>query len=99
MTVRFTDGTSRDYDTILWATGFNFRLFFWTAGAPFRYVGGIVTESVEKLYFIGLIAPRGPQIPIYGMQAKLAATMIELHEKAGPSGAPITQYLVSLQEP
>ncbi|MER6424757.1 NAD(P)-binding domain-containing protein [Streptomyces sp. NPDC001137] len=105
-TVHFTDGTSRDYDTVLWATGFNVRLPFledslfpWTAGAPVRYAGGIVTETVEKLYFIGLIAPRGPQIPIYGMQAKLAAKMIELHEKAGPSGAPLARYLASLQEP
>lgn len=105
-TVHFCDGTARDYDTILWATGFNVRLPFlddslfpWAAGAPVRYAGGIVTEPVEKLYFIGLIAPRGPQIPIYGMQAKLVAKMIELHEQAGPGGAPVARYLASLQEP
>jgi len=57
------------------------------AGAPARYAGGIVTETTEKLYFIGLIAPRGPQIPVYGMQAKLVAKMIELHHQAGPAGA------------
>jgi hypothetical protein len=33
------------------------------------------------------------------MQAKLAARMIELHEQAGPRGAPIAGYLASLQEP
>ncbi|MGW6903082.1 flavin-containing monooxygenase [Streptomyces sp. NPDC054940] len=105
-TVHFTDGTARDYDTVLWATGFHVRLPFlddslfpWTAGAPERYAGGIVTENVEKLYFIGLIAPRGPQIPIYGMQARLVARMIALHEQAGPGGAPIARYLASLQEP
>lgn len=105
-TVHFSDGTARDYDTILWATGFNVRLpflddslFRWAGGAPVRYAGGTVTEAVEKLYFIGLIAPRGPQIPIYGMQAKLVARMIELHEQAGPGGAQIAGYLASLQEP
>ncbi|MDQ8707131.1 NAD(P)-binding domain-containing protein [Streptomyces sp. LHD-70] len=105
-TVHFSDGTAKDYDTILWATGFNVRLpflddslFSWTSGAPVRYAGGILTEDVEKLYFIGLIAPRGPQIPIYGMQSKLVATMIDLHEQAGPAGAPVARYLASLQEP
>jgi cation diffusion facilitator CzcD-associated flavoprotein CzcO len=105
-TVHFGDGTAREYDTVLWATGFNVRLPFlddslfpWTAGAPVRYAGGIVTEGVEKLYFIGLIAPRGPQIPVYGMQAKLVAKMIELHAQARPGGAPIAGYLASFQEP
>ncbi|GCB51346.1 NAD(P)/FAD-dependent oxidoreductase [Streptomyces sp. NL15-2K] len=105
-TVHFSDGTAHDYDTILWATGFNVRLpflddalFSWAAGAPVRYAAGIVTEAVEKLYFIGLIAPRGPQFPVYGMQTKLVAKMIELHEQAGPGGAPVARYLASLQEP
>ena len=105
-TVHFGDGTASEYDTVLWATGFNVRLPFldesllpWVDGVPVRYAGGVVTESLEKLYFVGLIAPRGPQIPIYGMQAKLVATMIELHEKAGPLGAPIARYLASLQAP
>jgi hypothetical protein len=105
---RVTTSTGDDeiYDTILWATGFNVRLPFlddsllpWAAGAPVRYAGSIVAEPAEKLYFIGLIAPRGPQIPVYGMQAKLVAKMIKLHEQAGPGGAPIARYLASLQEP
>ncbi|MFG2970536.1 flavin-containing monooxygenase [Streptomyces sp. NPDC048288] len=105
-TVHFTDGTARDYDTVLWATGFNARLpfldddlFRWVGGVPVRYAGGIVAEAAEKLYFIGLIAPRGPQIPVYGIQAKIVAKMIEMHEQAGAQGAPLAGYLASLQEP
>ncbi|MGW2518984.1 hypothetical protein ACWC09_18630 [Streptomyces sp. NPDC001617] len=44
--VHFADGTSRDHDTVLWATGFNVRLPFlddtlfpWAAGAPARCAG------------------------------------------------------------
>lgn len=105
-TVFFTDGTSGEYDTILWATGFHSSLPFLSddlitrsSGAPVRYAAGIIPEGLEKLYYVGMIAPRGPQIPIYGVQAKVVARMIELHEKAGPSGADLAAYLGALQEP
>jgi len=103
-TVHFTDGTSADYDNILWATGFNARLPFladdlipWEAGVPRRHAGGILPESVEQLYFIGLIAPRGPQIPIYGMQSALAIRMIQLHERGTLGG--VAERFERLQEP
>lgn len=105
-TVHFEDGTSAEYDTILWATGFHPSLPFLDenlvhrrAGAPIRYGAGILPEGLEKLYYIGLIAPRGPQIPIYGVQAKVVARMIGLHEAAGPAGAGVCAYLSTLQQP
>ncbi|MFE5838110.1 flavin-containing monooxygenase [Arthrobacter sp. NPDC056493] len=105
-TVHFTDGTAREYDTILWATGFHSSLPFLDStlvprrkGAPVRYGAGIVPEGLEKLYYVGMIAPRGPQIPIYGMQAKLVARMIGLHTRAGGNGASIGTYISGLQEP
>jgi len=105
-TVHFSDGTSRDYDSMVWATGFNVRLPFlddqliaWGDKAPVRYAGGILPEGAEKLYFVGLIAPRGPQIPIYGVQAKIVARMIALHEAAGPDGLALSTYFAELQEP
>ena len=105
-TVYFADGTSGEYDSVLWATGFHASLPFLdealirrSAGAPVRYGAGILPEGLEKLYFIGLIAPRGPQIPIYGVQAKVVARMIGLHERAGERGAGIAAYLGTLQEP
>lgn len=105
-TVHFTDGRSRNYDTILWATGFNARLPFiddelitWRDNVPVRYAGGMLPEGVEKLYFIGLIAPRGPQINIYGLQGKQVARMVALHEAAGPEGLSLSGYFARLQEP
>jgi thioredoxin reductase len=104
-TVHFTDGSARDYDTILWATGFHASLPFIdesllqrSGGVPLRYAGGIVPAGLEKLYFIGLSAPRGPQIPVYGVQMKTALRMVALHEEAGAGGAEIAAYLSGLQE-
>ena len=103
-TVHFSDGTSKDYDTILWATGFHAsvpfldeRLVERSNGVPLRYGAGIVPKGLEKLYYIGLTAPRGPQIPIYGVQAKRVIEMIKLHEGAG-GFAPVGAYLSELQE-
>ena len=103
-TVHFTDGTHNTYDTILWATGFNVALPFLAEsairrcnGVPLRYGAGIVPAGLERLYFIGLTAPRGPMIPIYGIQAKLAIQMAALHEPAGEDGAGIEAYLSSHQ--
>jgi cation diffusion facilitator CzcD-associated flavoprotein CzcO len=105
-TVHFCDGTARDYDSIVWATGFNVRLPFlddqliaWNDKVPLRYAGGILPAGAEKLYFVGLIAPRGPQIPIYGAQAKVIARMIALHEAAGVGGLALSAYVAERQEP
>lgn len=104
-TVHFTDGSAREYDTILWATGFNASLPFLAsslverrAGVPLRYAGGIVPKGLEKLYYIGLASPRGPQIPVYGVQSKLAIRMIALHEAAVGGFAGVERYLSALQE-
>ncbi|RZD76782.1 flavin-containing monooxygenase [Streptomyces albidoflavus] len=104
-TVHFTDGTQQDYDTILWATGFNPSVPFLEDGLlqhrngmPLRYAAGIVPAGLEKLYFIGLTAPRGPMIPIYGMQAKVAIQMAALHEAVGEHGAGVEEYLAGRQE-
>jgi Flavin-binding monooxygenase-like len=104
-TVHFADGSSAEYDTILWATGFNASLPFLDEsllrrrnGVPLRYAGGVVPVGLEKVYFIGLAAPRGPQIPIYGVQAKLAIRIIALHEAAGEHGAGVQAYLAGLQQ-
>ena len=104
-TVHFTDGTAREYDTILWATGFHASVPFLdeslierSRDVPLRYGAGIVPKGLEKLYYVGLAAPRGPQIPVYGTQTKRVIEMIKLHEAAG-GFAPVQQYLAELQEP
>jgi len=105
-TVYFADGTAGEYDTILWATGFHVSLPFLDealierrSSVPLRFAGGIVPAGLEKLYFIGLTAPRGPQLPIYGEQTKIALRMLQLHETAPGGFAPIADYLSRLQEP
>jgi cation diffusion facilitator CzcD-associated flavoprotein CzcO len=104
-TVHFADGSSAEYDNILWATGFNVSLPFladdlipWEKGVPVRRAAGILPEGVDQLYFIGLIAPRGPQIPVYGMQAKLVTQMIALQERADGAAA-LGEQVETLQEP
>jgi cation diffusion facilitator CzcD-associated flavoprotein CzcO len=104
-TVHFTDGTSSEYDTILWSTGFSSSLPMLDSslverrnGAPLRYAGGVVPKGLEKLYYIGMAAPRGPQIPVYGVQAKLAIRMIALHEAASGGFAGVATYLGGLQD-
>lgn len=105
-TVHFADGSSRDYDTILYATGFHSTLPFLSDSlvarsntAPVRYAGGIIPAGLEKLYYIGMIAPRGPQIPVYGVQAKIVARMLSLHEAAPDGSAGLADYFGRLQSP
>lgn len=105
-TVHFEDGSSREYASIIWATGFNARLPFldtahitWRDGAPVRYAGGILPEGAENLYFVGLIAPRGPQIPVYGEQMRRVLRMIAL--KDGDRSRPfhLASYFSRVQRP
>jgi cation diffusion facilitator CzcD-associated flavoprotein CzcO len=88
--VHFTDGSSREFDTILWATGFRTTLPFldpglltWDGGVPLRVAGLTVPVGLERLYFVGLAAPRGPQLPVYSRQARLVARLLRLTERRG----------------
>ena len=85
--VHFVDGTVREFDTILWATGFRPSLPFldpgllrWQDGVPLRTAGMTVPVGLQRLYFIGLAAPRGPQLPVYSQQASLVARLLRLTE-------------------
>jgi thioredoxin reductase len=83
--VHFVDGTSGEFDTILWATGFRVTLPFldpallrWRDGRPLRTAGLTLPVGVEHLYIVGLAAPRGPQLPVYSEQAELVVRMLRL---------------------
>src|SRR5699024_6370160 len=98
-TVTFADGTSKYYDSIIWATGFHTsppflddELIPWTNGVPVRRAAGILPQGVEQLYFVGLIAPRGPQIPIYGIHAARFSRMLDLHDCAQRPLAPARYF-------
>ncbi len=80
--VHFTDGTSGEFDTILWATGFRVSLPFlpeqairWQGDVPLRTAGLTLPVGAENLYLVGLAAPRGPQLPVYSEQAELVVRM------------------------
>jgi hypothetical protein len=104
-TVYFSDGTSDAFDTILWATGFHASLPFLDDellvtrdGTPLRVGGAVVPLGLEKLYLVGMIGARGPQPPIYPIQADLAVRMIAIHA-ASPTGfVPIAGPLTQAQE-
>ncbi|MEU6252601.1 NAD(P)-binding domain-containing protein [Streptomyces sp. NPDC047043] len=87
-TVHFTDGSAKEFDTVVWATGFRTSLPFldpdlltWRDRTPLRVAGLTVPVGLEGLYFIGLAAPRGPQLPVYCAQAKLVARFLELQQR------------------
>jgi cation diffusion facilitator CzcD-associated flavoprotein CzcO len=87
--VHFSDGTSRTFDTIVYATGFKVTLPFvdpsslqWADGVPLRVAGMTLPVGLERLYFVGLAAPRGPQLPVYSAQARLIAKFLTAGERA-----------------
>lgn len=105
-TVHFEDGTSEVYESIIWATGFHVSLPFlnservrWKEGTPVRYAGGILPEGVENLYFVGLIAPRGPQIPVYGEQMQHILRMMQLKQHDRPETQRLSDFFAMAQPP
>ncbi|MEI6405188.1 MAG: NAD(P)-binding domain-containing protein [Actinomycetes bacterium] len=104
-TVHFMDGTSDEFDTILWATGFHASLPFMDTSVlalqddvPLRVGAAVLPIGVEKLYLIGMIAPRGPQPPTYPTQAELAVKMVQIHRASGKGYVPLTDHLDKSQE-
>ena len=52
-------------------------------GVPLRVAGmTLPAGGVERLYFVGLAAPRGPQLPVYSAQARLVARFLTAQERA-----------------
>jgi cation diffusion facilitator CzcD-associated flavoprotein CzcO len=87
--VHFTDGTTRVFDTIVYATGFKVTLPFLERapleradGVPLRVAGMTLPVGLERLYFVGLAAPRGPQLPVYSAQARVIAKFLTAQERS-----------------
>ena len=101
--VHFTDGTSGEFDTILWATGFRASLPFlgrdvirWDGGVPLRTAGMTLPVGAENLYLVGLAAPRGPQLPVFSAQAELVARMRGLdHDRRSALAAQFAEIEVA----
>ena len=87
--VEFVDGTRQAVDTIVWATGFRAALPFLSedlirreAGIPLRVAGCILPAGgPARLYFVGLCAPRGPQLPVYSAQSEVIMDMLDQQEQ------------------
>ena len=86
-TVHFVDGTSAEYDTIVWATGFHVSfpfldrdLFEWQGGAPVR-VAGMLPPGIANLYAYGVMQPRGGAGPLITASARLLAEMVRAQER------------------
>ncbi len=87
--VEFADGSVQEFDTIVWATGFRAVLPFLADDLirrqddiPLRVAGCILPAGgPSRLYFVGLCAPRGPQLPVYSDQARVIVDMLRLQER------------------
>jgi hypothetical protein len=102
--VEFVDGSRREVDTIVWATGFQAALPFLSddlirreAGIPLRVAGCILPAGgPARLYFVGLCAPRGPQLPVYSDQSEVIVEMLALQERLK---APLAEIFTASDEP
>jgi hypothetical protein len=100
--VRFVDGTSAVYDTIVWATGFHVSfpfldrdLFQWRNGAPER-VAGMLPPGVANLYAYGVMQPRGGAGPLITASSRLLADMVRAQERLDH---PLADDFARLQRP
>jgi hypothetical protein len=50
-------------------------------GVPDRVAAAVLPPRLARLYFIGLAAPRGPQLPAYSQQAELLTRLLRLQEQ------------------
>lgn len=86
--VRFEDGSCEEFDSIVWATGFDVSMPFLDStllrganGVPDRVAAAVLPPRLARLYFIGFAAPRGPQLPAYSQQAELLTRLLRLQEQ------------------
>jgi Flavin-binding monooxygenase-like len=85
--VHFADGSSSQFDTIVWATGFHINfpfldrdLFEWRDGAPER-VAGMLAPGIAGLYVFGVLQPRGGAGPLITAGSRLLAEMVQVQAR------------------
>ncbi|MGB6243549.1 flavin-containing monooxygenase [Gordonia sp. (in: high G+C Gram-positive bacteria)] len=86
-TVTFTDGTTGDYDTVVWATGFRTRfpmldesMFVWEQGDPLL-VEHVLVPRFANIYLWGLVAPRSGAGQIISQGSAFLAEAIEAQRR------------------
>jgi len=102
-TVHFTDGTSVEAGTIIWATGYRTDLEFfepgvlsWDKGQPARIIAGLASADLDNLYFTGFTAARGGAPNNYGRGAE---TMAKLVTTRNLLSAPLKETLFTDEVP
>lgn len=102
-TVTFADGSTGEFDTVLWATGFRVTIPFlaasqlrWQRGVPLRVAGMTLPLGPARLYTVGLAGPRGAQFPVFSTQARLAVRMLALE---GRTARPLAEELLAAGPP
>lgn len=84
-TVHFEDGSSADYDTIVYATGYDISFpflpddVFRVEDNRVRLYRYVVPPQLPGLYFIGLIQPLGAIMPLVEKQSKWVASLLSGH--------------------
>ncbi|HYU61666.1 MAG TPA: NAD(P)-binding domain-containing protein [Solirubrobacterales bacterium] len=101
-TVHFVDGTSQEFDTIVWATGFDVSfpfldpgLFPWEDGRPVR-VAGMMPPGLANLYAFGVFQPRGGAGPLITAGAEILTEMARLQ---GHMTEPLADLLGRVRKP
>jgi Predicted flavoprotein involved in K+ transport len=82
-TVHFVDGTSREVDMIIWATGYEAPVPFLPPGVltiidgfPARCLAGLVSTDADNFYYSGMVSPRGGAPRNYGRGAETLAKLV-----------------------
>jgi thioredoxin reductase len=83
-TVHFADGSSGDFDTIIWATGYKTEFPFFKGGAfdwsdktRLPLYMKMMPAEMDDVYFIGLIQPLGCIWALADLQAELVAHAVK----------------------
>ncbi|KTC84499.1 flavin-containing monooxygenase [Legionella brunensis] len=82
-TVHFVDGSSDDFDVVIYATGyqtsfpfFDKNLIEYSTATDIPLYRKMMHPEFDNLYFIGLVQPQGCIWPLADYQAKIAAKII-----------------------
>ncbi len=83
-TVHFADGSAREYDTIVWATGYRTRfpfldesLFVWENNNPLL-IEHVLVPRYANIYLWGLVAPRSGAGRIISHGADFVAELVDM---------------------
>ena len=102
-TVRFEDGTEREFDTIVYATGYKYTfpflnpaLFEWNGDKPVRHGAATLLPGWANLYMMGLVGPTGAQWPAYDDQAEIVLRVMDLQQR---SSEPVVDAIARLEKP